>query len=63
MCGVIDTKFIILRGKEVVEKLDFTVSNVLFSELSVVYIAMRCIFLCLFFLVCLKCCMIHFKYK
>lgn len=49
MCGVIDTKFIILRGQEVMEKLDLTVSKVLFPELSVVYIAMCCIFLCLFF--------------
>lgn len=31
------------------EKLDLTVSKVLFPELSVVYIAMCCIFLCLFF--------------
>lgn len=48
MCGVIDTKFIILGGKEVMEKVDSTVSNVLFFELSVGYVAMCSVFLCHF---------------
>lgn len=58
---MVDTRFITLGRKEVMEKVGFTISNVLFLELSVGYIAMCRVFLC--HLACFKYCMIHFKYK